>query len=60
MIYRLTHEQTLAYQEGSWEEVRVLDDVIETLDRQGVTEVVAVLPADESCVLFWLDEKGKI
>jgi hypothetical protein len=58
MVYTLTTEQTLAYERGHWDEVRVIDDVMDDLDRRGITEVVAVLPADESCVLFWLDEQG--
>jgi hypothetical protein len=60
MVWTLTPDQTEAYYLGSWDEIRVIDDVIEDLDKAGVHEVVAVLPADESCVLFWVDERTVI
>ena len=60
MVWTLTELQTASYFEGGFAEIRVIDDVIEDLNKAGVDEVVAVLPADESCVLFWVDEKGII
>jgi hypothetical protein len=32
--------------------------VLDDLTRAGIDEVVAVLPSDNSCVLFYVDEKG--
>jgi hypothetical protein len=57
---RLTPEQEALYDEGFWPSQRLYQDLIEALDRAGVTEPVAVLPHDESVVLFWLSATREI
>lgn len=54
MTWTLTELQTASYFEGGFQEMRVLSDVVEDLYKAGVEEATAVLPADESCVLFWI------
>ena len=58
MTYRLSQEQTALYEEGGFAAWRVEEDVIEDLDRRGITEPVAVIQHDGAAVLFYVTEKG--
>ena len=58
MTYRLSQEQTDLYEEGGWSSWRIEEDVIEDLDRQGITAAVAVIQYDGAAVLFWVSAKG--
>lgn len=58
MTYRLTQEQTDMYEEGGWSAWRIEEDVIEDLDRAGVTQPVAVIQSDGAAVLFWVTAQG--
>jgi hypothetical protein len=46
MTIRLTDEQSIAYLDGGWEAYRVEEEILDYIDRKGVTEPVAVLLSD--------------
>jgi hypothetical protein len=54
MVYKLTPEQELLYDEGGWGEWRLLETINEDLDRQGVREPVAIVASDGMATLCWL------
>jgi hypothetical protein len=58
MIITLTPDQTAAYCEGGFLAWRVAEDCLDDVIRAGIDDAVAVLPADSSCVLFWITEEG--
>jgi hypothetical protein len=58
MIITLTPDQTAAYYEGGFPAWRVEEDCLDDVIRAGIEESVAVLPADQSCVLFWITARG--
>lgn len=58
MTYRLTQDQTDMYDEGGWAAWRIEEDVLEDLDREGITQPVAVIQWDGAAVLFWVTERG--
>jgi hypothetical protein len=60
MILMLNDEDSLAYLEGGWPQYDVEERIIEDLIRQDVTDVVAVVLADNSAVAFYVDSAGKI
>ena len=57
MTLRLSGQQSQLYEEGGWPETRLLEDLIETLDRQHITEEVVVM-LDTGEVLFALLPNG--
>jgi hypothetical protein len=46
------------YDEGGWAAWRIEEDVLEDLDREGITQPVAVIQWDGAAVLFWVTERG--
>jgi hypothetical protein len=60
MTIILTDEQSILYLEGGWDAYRVEEDVLEHLDRQGVTDPVAVVLSDGSAVAFYVTKPGVI
>jgi hypothetical protein len=60
MTLILTNEQSLLYLDGGWDAYRVEEDVLDYLDRQSVTEPVAVVLSDHSAVAFYVTKPGVI
>jgi hypothetical protein len=52
MTITLTPAQTALWLEGNWSAFHIEQDVIDDLDRQGVTEPVAVVLADGTVAFF--------
>jgi hypothetical protein len=60
MTIRLTDEQSILYLDGGWEAYRVEEDILDHLDRLGITEPVAVILSDGSAVCFYVTKPGVI
>jgi len=53
MTIILTSEQSSRWEEGGWSALRTEEDILEDLDRQRCTDVVAVCLVDGT-VIFWV------
>jgi hypothetical protein len=60
MTVILTPEQSTLWLAGNWEAYEVEETILEDLDRQHVTEPVAVILADHSAVAFYITKPGVI
>lgn len=60
MTLILTDEQSLLYLEGGWDAYHVAEDILDLLDRQHITEPVAVVLSDFSAVAFYVTKPGVI
>jgi len=60
MTIILTEDQSILYLEGGWDAYRIEEDVLDDLDRQHITEPVAVILADHSAVAFYVTNPGVI
>jgi hypothetical protein len=58
--YILTEDQTHDWLLGYWDAYNVQEHVAEELMRQGITETVTVLLADQVTVAFSMDPQGRI
>jgi hypothetical protein len=56
----LTEEQSILYLEGGWNTFEVEDAVLDYLDKEGMTEPVAVVLSDRSAVAFYVTAPGVI
>ena len=53
MTIRLSAEDSATWEAGGWLSLEIQESILEDLDRQRCTEVVAVCLADGS-VIFWV------
>src|SRR5262249_42541115 len=60
MTIILTDEQSILYLEGGWDAYRIEEDILEHLDRQHITEPVAVVLSDRSAVAFYVTQPGVV
>ena len=60
MTITLTDEQSILYLEGGWDAYRIEEDILDHLDRQHITEPVAVILCDGSAVAFYVTKPGVI
>ena len=57
MTYKLSPEQAMLYEEGSWPARRLTEDICEWIDKHGITEPVVVV-SDNGSILFALTGGG--
>jgi hypothetical protein len=60
MTFIRTDEQSILYLEGGWDAYHVEEDILDLLERQHITELVAVVLSDLSAVAFYVTKPGVI
>jgi len=53
MTIRLSQEDSARWEQGGWLSLEIQETILEDIDRQGITEVVAVTLSDGS-IIFWV------